>query len=161
MGTRRAQPRPDDQSVFAEVARIAELHPDRIALSTRQGDADVEITYGQLVDMAWRDSERLAALGIGPGSRVALFCENRPEWLRSYLAISASGASTVAIEEETGAADVRAALESARPRAVIGSAAALARLAPDLRAALHEAGAVLLDLEHALAPLTDSKRAAA
>jgi long-chain acyl-CoA synthetase len=53
----------------------------------------------------------LGALGVGPGDRVALIAESRPEWIVSDLAILAGGGVTVPIYPTLSAANVRYILE--------------------------------------------------
>jgi long-subunit acyl-CoA synthetase (AMP-forming) len=143
MLNRRYVGRAADRSVFAEVAREAENHPARVALVVRPGTV---LTYAELVDQAWHDAVRLAAVGVTAGARVVLLCENRPDWLRSYLALSAANAQTVPLGDDATELDLRAALED-RPHALIGSADALSRLSPELRADLLAAGVLLLDFD--------------
>jgi long-subunit acyl-CoA synthetase (AMP-forming) len=142
-----------DRSVFGEVAREAEHHPARIALIARRGEEEVAVSYAELVDGAWRDAVKLAELGVLPGARVGLLCENRPDWLRSYLALSAADAQTIALADDLDGDDVRAALGGAPPVAVIGSTLALERLPRELRDELRGAGVRLLDFERGLAAL--------
>jgi long-chain acyl-CoA synthetase len=149
MASKKLHPGPDDHAVFAEVLRIAELHPQSVALVA----GGAEISYARLVDLAWRDAERLVRREIGPGTRVVLVSQNRPEWLRAYLAISAAGARTVPLAEDAGAEELTDAL--GRARVVIGPAAFLARLGEEL------AGAVCLEVESVCAPHGGDRRAAA
>ncbi len=141
--------------IFLEVARVAEMHPDRVALETHRGGEPVQITYAELIDLAWRDAGRLVNMGIARGATVALSDEDRPEWLRSYLALSATGAGSVGFADDGGDEEVRATVESARPIAVIAPAATLARLSVGLRAQLDAAGVALLDLDRDLAVYSD------
>ncbi len=72
-------------------------HDDRIAHRVKR--------LGLWQAKRWREyaaevaalAAKLVALGVEPGDRVALLCENRPEWLVSDLAIQSAGAVTVGI----------------------------------------------------------------
>ncbi len=67
----------------------------------------------------------LAALGIGPGDRVALVAENRPEWLVADLAIMSAGAITVPAYVTNTVEDHRHVFATSGARAVIVSKTAL------------------------------------
>ena len=55
------------------------------------------MTYGELDAMSRRAASGLAALGIGPGGRVALWLPNTPAYLALYLACCHLGAIAVAV----------------------------------------------------------------
>lgn len=76
------------------LARAARLFPDRPALGQVEGRA---MTYGELQAEVQRQAELLTQLGVGRDDRVAVFCENRPEWGLAYFSISSLGAVTVPI----------------------------------------------------------------
>ncbi|MGH7030943.1 MAG: AMP-dependent synthetase/ligase, partial [Stellaceae bacterium] len=83
--------------------------------------------------MTWaaaaRDVRRLArglrALGIGPGERVALVAENRPEWVIADLAIISAGAITVPAYVTNTVEDHRHVFATSGAHAVIVSRPAL------------------------------------
>jgi long-chain acyl-CoA synthetase len=84
--------------------------------------------------LAWREAARrvgaiahgLRAVGIGPGDRVALIAENRPEWALADLGIMTAGAVTVPSYTTNTASDHRHVLSDSAARAVIVSTAKLA-----------------------------------
>jgi long-chain acyl-CoA synthetase len=79
--------------------------------------------------MAARDVRRLAqglsALGIGPGERVALVAENRPEWVIADLAVMSAGAITVPAYVTNTVEDHRHIFATSGARAVIVSKSSL------------------------------------
>ncbi len=79
--------------------------------------------------MAARDVRRLAqglrALGIGPGERVALVAENRPEWVIADLAVMTAGAITVPAYVTNTVEDHRHIFATSGARAVIVSKSSL------------------------------------
>ncbi len=78
---------------------------------------------------AARDVRRLAqglgALGIGPGERVALVAENRPEWVIADLAVMSAGAITVPAYVTNTVEDHRHVFATSGARAVIVSKSSL------------------------------------
>jgi long-chain acyl-CoA synthetase len=68
-----------------------------------------------------RLAQGLAALGIGPGERVALVAENRPEWVIADLAIISAGAITVPAYVTNTVEDHRHVFATSGARAVIVS----------------------------------------
>ncbi|MGQ0675186.1 MAG: AMP-dependent synthetase/ligase [Rhodospirillales bacterium] len=68
----------------------------------------------------------LKALGIGPGDRVGLVAENRPEWAVADVAVMAAGAVTVPAYVTNTVADHRHILKDSGARAVIVSTPKLA-----------------------------------
>src|SRR3989442_12498098 len=62
----------------ATVARF----PEREALAyAPRGEVTVRRTWGELAAESRRAAARLRAAGAGHGTRIALLCSNRPEWL--------------------------------------------------------------------------------
>lgn len=64
-------------SVGMEIAAVAALVPDRLAVSSSRG----ELTFKQLNDRSNQLARLLRDSGIGPGDAVALVCSNREEFL--------------------------------------------------------------------------------
>ncbi len=86
----------------------------------------------------------LAAQGIGPGDRVALFLPNRPDFLTLLFALARRGACAVLINTRFRSTELAALLRRAAPSAIavardfapVDAAALLAELPPASRASL-------------------------
>ena len=63
-------------------------------------------TYGETDEQVERLVVCYRARGLGPGRRVALLLENRPEFLHHWLALNALGASVVPLNADWGAAEL-------------------------------------------------------
>ncbi len=77
--------------LFDQAARLG----DRPFLWAKRDGRYRPLSWRQAAAEVSRLSRGLRALGIGPGDRVALIAENRPEWLISDVAVMAAGAITV------------------------------------------------------------------
>ncbi|WP_028969782.1 AMP-dependent synthetase/ligase [Sphingomonas sp. URHD0057] len=90
---------------------------------------------GEWSSVSWREAARQVAalaasfkrIGLGPGDRVALVSENRPEWLIADLAIMAAGCVTVPTYTTNTVRDHTHILENSGARAVIVSNQKLAK----------------------------------
>ncbi|MBS0446894.1 MAG: AMP-binding protein [Proteobacteria bacterium] len=73
---------------LADLVRIAARRdPAAVAIEHDRG----RTTYAQLVDRSVRMASAMRALGLAPGDRVALFAQNCPEYLESYLGLQWAG----------------------------------------------------------------------
>ncbi len=84
------------------------------------------LSYGAAAEEVRALARGLAALGIGPGDRVALVSENRPEWAIADFAIMSAGAIAVPAFTTNTTADHRHVLTHSGAKAVILSNKAMA-----------------------------------
>ena len=84
------------------------------------------LSYADVAVEVRRVARGLLALGVGPGDRVALVAENRPEWPIADLAIMSIGAITVPAFATNTVADHRHVLSHSGARGVIVSSKAIA-----------------------------------
>jgi crotonobetaine/carnitine-CoA ligase len=93
-------------TVFAAFAATAGEAPDNAffcappAPGRAYHPAGVEYTYGETLARARELRDRYAAAGYGPGHRVGLLLENRPEFFFHYLALDALGCGIVPINPD-------------------------------------------------------------
>ncbi|MCD2186117.1 acyl-CoA synthetase [Actinomycetospora soli] len=128
-----------DESIGAWVARRAERSPDAVALV--DGPTGHRISYAELDDRVAARAADLAALGVGPGDRVALLGENSCAYLEWLFAVARLGAITVPVNMRLAPAEVAYVLADSGAVLLVRSAAftplgdaAIAELAapPDL-----------------------------
>jgi fatty-acyl-CoA synthase len=91
--TERATEKPKARTAPALLDEIAARDPGRIAVI----DGERRWSYAELRDETRTVAAGLWALGVRPGDRVAILMGNRAEWLSSYFAILALGATAVAL----------------------------------------------------------------
>lgn len=91
---------------------------------------DERWTFGE----AWEDAARIARVlrtqaGVKPGDRVAIAMRNYPEWILSFMAVTAMGAVAVAMNAHWQADEMAYALRETEAVAVLADAERLARIA--------------------------------
>jgi long-chain acyl-CoA synthetase len=131
-------------SLFERLETVAAAQPDRLALQIKETTEYRRLTFGELARDARTLAGALVAAGLAPGDRVALMCENRPEWAVAYFAVMAGGGTAVPLDVQLGDAEVANVLRHAGCRAAIGSD----KQVPRLLAAAHDAPlALVVDLD--------------
>ncbi len=108
------------------LADAAERDPDGEALVL----ADVRISWSEARREAERLARALAALGAGPGDRVALLMGNSPRMVLTLFAVARLGAVAVAVSTRSSAAEVGYILRDSEARLIVHDAA-LADRVPD------------------------------
>ncbi len=133
-------PYPEHSCVFDLIAETARRTPDAIAVRDTHG----ALTYGALDAASAALARRLAARGIGCGDRVALCVDASAELLVALLGVQRSGAAYVPLDAKNTPQRLRAILDDAAPRAVLG--------VRGLAAGLDEPAHPLIELDGCLAP---------
>jgi len=112
---------------FAQAERLA----DRPFLWRKQDGAYRSLSYGEAGRQVSLLARGLIDLGVGPGDRIALVAENRPEWLIADHAIMATGALTVpAFTTNTTADHTHVLTHSGAKGAIISGKAIAKRFLP-------------------------------
>lgn len=129
--------------------------PDRELLRIRAGKEWRAYTVAGFADAVRQTAGRLADAGIAPGDRVALFCENRPEWHVVDFACHRAGAVLVPLYPSVPAATVAYIVRDAGARALLVSGRDRAKIA--LTAAVDLPGVRVLGIDPGLGlePLND------
>ncbi|MFC3613432.1 AMP-binding protein [Lutimaribacter marinistellae] len=93
-------------TLYEAFAQAATVHPDNafLCILARAGRAycpdGAEFTYGQALEEVETRAALYRAAGYGPGHRVALMLDNRPEHLFNQLALYAVGATQVPVNPD-------------------------------------------------------------
>ena len=103
------------------------IYPDWLA--TRWNLPHPSWTYAQVAAIAERLAARYREAGYGPGHRVAMLLENRPQHFFHWLALNAVGASKVPLNPDYREEEMRYVLEHSEAQLVIADALR-ARVAP-------------------------------
>lgn len=96
-------------------------HTSRDVLRFKQSGHYRGISWSGLLTQVQNIALGLMDLGVGPGDRVALLSENRPEWAMADLGILTAGAVTVPIYTSLTTEEIRHILQNAATRAVFVS----------------------------------------
>jgi fatty-acyl-CoA synthase len=105
------------QTVADAFESAADRFANRIAIEW----GDEKISYRELDERANRVAAWAHGVGIGPGDTVALFMENRPEFLVCWLGLAKAGACTALINTNlTGVPLVHALTVSGANRLILG-----------------------------------------
>jgi long-chain acyl-CoA synthetase len=144
---------PDDPFLSLVLPRVG-LAPPRPVLGFQEEGAWRDATDEDVLTGARALSNRLLAMGVEPGDRVALLSESRPEWAMALLGVWRSGGILVPLDVKATPVELAAILEDCRPRALLVSEAQ-ARLARESAAGV---GTRLESLEAALQPRRNGPR---
>lgn len=113
------EPTPGERTVAGFVASIADGRSDQVALRYKRDGAWPELTYGELDERIRGIAAGLVALGLGPGDRVSILAETRPEWTTTSLAITVAGLVVVPIYPSNSPEECAWVLGDAGSRVVI------------------------------------------
>jgi long-chain acyl-CoA synthetase len=89
---------PPVATIASRIRDRARRHPQGIALREKSLGIWQETTWAQYGDLVERTAHGLLALGVGPRDRLALQCENRPEWLVADAGAVAARAVTAELD---------------------------------------------------------------
>jgi amino acid adenylation domain-containing protein len=103
----------------------AQRHADAVALESPQGEP---LTYRELASAVAARARSFADAGLQPGERIAVAATRSTDTVISILAAADAGMAYVPLDLAYPAERLRAMLDDAQPRAVVGDAEALSTL---------------------------------
>src|SRR5215475_6606281 len=115
---------PEERSV----AVMLQAQAKKFGTKTLVRSGETSWSFAAAVDLAARSAGRLHAAGIKQGDRVALICENRPEFIDIFLGAAWLGASLVPINTASRGLQLRHILENSGARLMVIEAALLGAL---------------------------------
>jgi acyl-CoA synthetase (AMP-forming)/AMP-acid ligase II len=133
---------PGIQSIWQAFATTASLHPDRPVFKVMAETADIygidpgETSYREICDQVTHLAAALQEKGYGPGFRVMLLLENRPEFFVWLLALNRIGASVVPVNPDLRHSELTYMAGHSEPSLIVG----IAGRCDGLNAAAQEAG---------------------
>ncbi|MEW2501374.1 AMP-binding protein [Amycolatopsis sp. NPDC047767] len=136
---RRAVNRWERTSVGDVFERLTWSYPDQVAITGRPGAYGEErfasVTYRQADEIANQLAHALAARGLEPGARVALFCENSVEAYLAKIGIAKAGMVAMPINPALATDVLEYLIGQAEPAAAIVDAELWPRAQPAFEAA--------------------------
>jgi long-chain acyl-CoA synthetase len=103
---------------MAGVALSAAERYDGVAVSYRDGDERVEVSYRELGTIVREIAKGLIALGVEPGERVAILSQTRPEWTYADFGGLCAGATVVPVYQTNSPDECRHVLADSDARLV-------------------------------------------
>ena len=95
---------------------------EKVAFRYLQTGGETTWTYAELRTRASWVATFLATNNVGPGDRIMLVSENRPEWAMSYFGILQMGASVVPVDAKSSAREITNLATAAGVKGIIYSA---------------------------------------
>ncbi|HEV7508688.1 MAG TPA: MupA/Atu3671 family FMN-dependent luciferase-like monooxygenase [Thermoanaerobaculia bacterium] len=103
--------------LVAAVEAMAAQQPDVLAVRGCPGQRD--LSYGELVERAWRLAHHLRSLGAGPEARIAICLDRSPEMLVAVLGTLAAGAAYIPLDPGYPAERLAVMLGDAAPTVIL------------------------------------------
>lgn len=88
-------------SLSEKLIEIVKKAPDKIALQIKKVAGYEKYTYQDVYDYTQKVAKSLVALGIKKNDHVAIFLENRPEWVFIYFGILFAGATVIPLDPQS------------------------------------------------------------
>ena len=148
------EPAPDVKTIADLPFHIMGRFPKPLLMGRCRNGGIEGLSNKEVFDRIREISLGLAAFGVGPGDRVAIVSESRPEWVMSDLAILARGAITVPVYPTLSPALVRYILADCGARLAIVSTRLQAEKVQEVRHQLPALEAVIVMEEAAAAKVS-------
>src|SRR5580692_4073972 len=110
------------------VATMLQAQAQKFGTKTLVQSGGKSWSFAEAVELAARSAGRLQAAGIQAGDRVALICDNRPEFIEVFLGAAWLGAILVPINVASRGLQLRHILENSGARLLVIEAALLGAL---------------------------------
>jgi long-chain acyl-CoA synthetase len=124
----------------AGVATIPELleqtarrWPRKVAFQVKAGRDFRTLSFAELQQRAADFGAALIALGLRPGDRVAIICENGLEWVVAYLGLTMAGGVGVPLYTELKGGEIGSVIHQTEAHFAVVSAAVMKKLREHLR----------------------------
>jgi long-chain acyl-CoA synthetase len=101
------------------VALATKKHSKLVAQRYKAGDEWVDISYDNFGTIVKEVTLGLAAIGLGPGDKIAVLANTRPEWTYSDFGVLCLGATTVPVYQTNSAEECQYVINHSESRAVI------------------------------------------
>src|SRR2546430_7210706 len=94
-------------------------HAKLVALRHKTGDEWIDVSYEELGGIVKEMTLGLAAIGLGPGDKIAILAHTRPEWTYSDFGVLCLGATTVPVYQTNSPEECQYVIDHSESKAVI------------------------------------------
>jgi long-chain acyl-CoA synthetase len=108
-----------ERTMFHYFQRSVERFPNKDYQRIKKAGSFSGVTYQQAFESVLEIGTGLINFGVGKGDRVALICDNRPEWILINLALQGIGAPDVPRDSAVPLPELRGILDDSRSRFLI------------------------------------------
>jgi len=122
-----------ERTMFHYFQRSVERFPDKDYQRIKKGRCFGGVTYRQSYQTVLEIGTGLISFGVGKDDRVAVICDNRPEWILINLALQGIGAPDVPRDCAVPLPELRGILDDSKPRfLIVENDEVLDRIHPEL-----------------------------
>ena len=117
---------------FKDLVLTLPARGDKIAFRFPQGKGYASLTYAEFGHMAHALAAGLDAVGLS-GKRIAVIGETSPEWVATYLAVTASGGVIIPMDKELAISEIEGLLASVDAEAIVYAGSFNEKLLPAMQ----------------------------
>src|SRR5689334_22748034 len=128
-----SRPAQTDDELLAYLDRCFARHGTRSALRRETDGGGEQLSFAELRGRIAALTALLRTVGVTDGARVALLCENRPEWVIAFLGVLGAGGTVVPLDTKLATNELGVLLGHAEPRVILTSHAQRGRVQEALR----------------------------
>jgi long-chain acyl-CoA synthetase len=121
---------PSSLETLSHLVATFAARSERTAVVAFRADGIAELSYATLADEIAHVAHGLRARGVEPGEHVAIWAANGTDWIVAYFGIVTAGAIAVPLDHQSTAETLAPAIEHARPRLILTTAARVEELRP-------------------------------
>ncbi|MDQ0219456.1 long-chain fatty acid--CoA ligase [Peribacillus cavernae] len=111
-------------NVIKAMMEQAEKYPDKPAIHFQ----NESLTYKELYERVYRASYMMRLMGLQPDDRVAIFSNNRIEWIEVFLATLHAGGVVVSVNPQLGQSEINYILNHSEPKFIFAETDLLGNL---------------------------------
>jgi long-chain acyl-CoA synthetase len=109
-----------ESKTLADLVVLAtKKHSKLVAQRYKAGDEWVDVSYHDFGTIVREVTLGLAAIGLGPGDKIAILANTRPEWTYADFGVLCLGATTVPVYQTNSAEECQYVINHSESRAVI------------------------------------------
>jgi long-chain acyl-CoA synthetase len=108
-----------ERTIFGYFHKSVQRFPDKDFQRIKKEGSFYGVSYKEVYDTVLEIGTGLMSFGVGPGDKVALICDNRPEWILVNLALMGIGAPDVPRDCDVPLPELEAIVDDSQPRFMV------------------------------------------